>query len=483
MAQLLTLSRAARLVGVSRGALQQRMKDGDLPTFEGKIAASDLVRLYPHTRIEQDQELERVTHIKETAFARRVRERILPDAEVLALRVQELGMELARSQALAEHYRDVLARVQRELSSSATALASRALLEHMELALRQPVLGKIDDDALWAQDSVLRVMTAHVRTQPAGHDFFVEGNDSLLDAGLRAGLALSYGCSDGRCGRCKARLLAGRVKPIGNGDQALSDAERREHDILLCAHTAVTDLVIETVEATGPRDIAVQRSPARVKSISHPTLDMTLLHVQTPPQQRLRFLAGQSFQLSLPGGSQAQHLGAGCPCDERNLYFHVRRDGPFANAVFAQLREGQTINIAGPYGEFALDQDSPRAVIFLAYDTGFAPIQGMIEHALALDNAPSLTLYWLAARAEDHYLNNLCRSWTDALDNFHYTPVTVPAQSDDFTDAVQHIVAEYPALQDLEIYAAGPAAFVAAVEEVLATRVFPRAQLHSVVAP
>ena len=45
MAQLLTLSRAAKLVGISRGALQQRMKDGDLPTFEGKIAASDLVRL------------------------------------------------------------------------------------------------------------------------------------------------------------------------------------------------------------------------------------------------------------------------------------------------------------------------------------------------------------------------------------------------------------------------------------------------------
>ena len=483
MAQLLSLSRAARLVGVSRGALQQRMKDGDLPTFEGKIAASDLLHLYPHARIEQDQELERVTHIKETAFARRVRERILPDAEVLAMRVQELGMELVRSQTLTEYYRDVLARVHGELSSTPTALVSRALLAQMESALRQPALAKIDDDALWAQDSVLRVMTAHVRTQPAGHDFFVEGNDSLLDAGLRAGLALSYGCSDGRCGRCKARLLAGRVKPIGAGDRGLTAAEHHEHDILLCANTAVTDLVIETAEAEGPRDIEVQKSPARVKSISHPTLDMTLLHLQTPPQHRLRFFAGQSFQLGLPNGSQAQHPGAGCPCDERNLYFHVRRDGAFADAVFAQLREGQTISIAGPYGEFALDQDSPRAVLFLACGTGFAPIQGMIEHALALDNAPSLTLYWLAACAEDHYLDNLCRSWADALDNFHYTPVTVPAQQENFVDAAQHIVAEYQALQEFDIYAAGPAAFVTAVEEVLATRVFPRAQLHSVIAP
>ena len=476
MAQLLTLSRAAKLVGISRGALQQRMKDGDLPTFEGKIAASDLVRLYPHTRIDQDQELERVTHIKETAFARRVRERILPDAEVLAMRVQELGMELARSQVLTEHYRDVLTRVHRELSSLPSTPALRGLLERMEFELRQPVPAKIDDDALWAQDSVLRVMTAHVRTQPAGHDFFVEGNDSLLDAGLRAGLALNYGCSDGRCGRCKARLLAGRVKSIGTGGAVLSDVERREHDILLCAYTAVTDLVIETREAEGPRDIELQNSLALVKSISHPTLNMTLLHLQTPPSQRLRFFAGQSFQLSVPAGSPAQHPGAGCPCDERNLYFHVRGSGGFA-----QLREGQTVKIAGPYGEFALDQDSSRAVLFLACDTGFAPLQGMIEHALALDNAPSLTLYWLATRAEDHYLDNLCRSWADALDNFHYTPVTVLAHPENFSDAVQNIVAEYQSLQDFDVYAAGPAEFIAAVDEVLAMRVFPRAQLRSVV--
>ncbi len=483
MAQLLTLSRAARLVGISRGALQQRMKEGDLPTFEGKIAASDLIRLYPHTRIDQDQELERVTHIKETAFARRVRERILPDAEVLALRVQELGMELARSQALTEHYREVLVRVHRELSNVPATLALRALQERMERELRRPVPAKVDADALWAQDSVLRVMTAHVRTQPGGHDFFVEGTDSLLDAGLRAGLALNYGCSDGRCGRCKARLLAGRVKPIGARSKLWNDAEPHEHDILLCAYTAVTDLVIETVEAAGPRDIEVQHCTAIVKSIAHPTLDMTLLHLQTPLSQRLRFLAGQSFQLSMSEGRQAQHLGAGCPCDERNLYFHVRRTGVFADALFAQLREGQTINVAGPYGEFALDQNSSRAVLLLAYDTGFAPLQGMIEQALALDNAPSLTLYWLAARNEDHYLDNLCRSWTDALDNFNYTPVTVPGYSGSLADAVQRIVAEHPALHDFDIYAAGPATFVATVEEVLATRVFPRAQLRSVVAP
>lgn len=477
MAQLLSLSRAARLAGISRGALQQRIKDGDLPTFEGQIAAADLVQLYPHTRIEQDQELERVTQIKEAAFARRIRERVLPDAEVLAMRVQELGMELARSQMLAEHYRGVLTRLHRELSAVPSAPVSSALLERMELELL-PAQAKVDGAALWAQDSLLRVMTAHVRTEPAGHDFFVEGASSLLDAGLRAGLALDYGCGDGRCGRCKARLLSGRVKPIGNGGRVSSNTESGEDHILLCAHTAVTDIVIETAEAAGPHDVDVQHAAAVIKNITRPVPGVALLHVQTPPQHRLRFFAGQTFRLRLPNGATAELSGAGCPCDDRNLYFHVHDGG----SGFAQLHEGQAINVSGPYGDFALDQDSPRALVFFACETGFAPIKGMIEHAMALDNAPSLTLYWLTARSEDRYLDNLCRSWADALDNFHYTPVSVPAHPEQVAGAVQKIVAGYSELQDIDVYVAGPASFTAAVDEVLASRVFPRAQLRSIVA-
>mgnify|MGYP000532494315 CR=1 FL=1 len=35
MPRLITLSRAARLVGVKRGALQKKIRDGELRTFEG----------------------------------------------------------------------------------------------------------------------------------------------------------------------------------------------------------------------------------------------------------------------------------------------------------------------------------------------------------------------------------------------------------------------------------------------------------------
>ena len=38
MTQWLTLSRAARLIGVPRGALQRQVRDGELPTNDGLVS-------------------------------------------------------------------------------------------------------------------------------------------------------------------------------------------------------------------------------------------------------------------------------------------------------------------------------------------------------------------------------------------------------------------------------------------------------------
>ncbi len=42
MTQLLSLSRSARLAGVTRAEIQRHIRRGDLTTFEGEIAVRDL---------------------------------------------------------------------------------------------------------------------------------------------------------------------------------------------------------------------------------------------------------------------------------------------------------------------------------------------------------------------------------------------------------------------------------------------------------
>jgi CDP-4-dehydro-6-deoxyglucose reductase len=324
-------------------------------------------------------------------------------------------------------------------------------------------------------------MTAHVLVKPGGREFFVDGNDSLLEAALRAGLSLDYGCSIGSCGKCKARILSGEVQRIRHSDYALTAAEKGTGVVLMCCNTAMVDLVIEAHEAHGAADMPLQRIDARVKSVTPMGEHMRLLHLQTPRTNRLRFLAGQSVLLELPGGLSASCAVASCPCDDRNLQFHIRRRAgdAFAERVFDGLRSADTVRVEGPRGEFVLNEASHRPLIFIACETGFAPIKSLIEHAMALDAAETLRLYWIAAGA-GHYLDNLCRAWSDALDNFRYSPVAADGAMPEeavMQGVLQQILRDHPRLGDYDIYVAGPRPLATAAEFLLLDQGLPRAQV------
>jgi CDP-4-dehydro-6-deoxyglucose reductase len=474
MARLLTLQRAARLVGVRRGALQSKIRSGELAAFEGMVAAEDLLRAYPQARLEDNSALERLEAIKDSAFARRMRERLLPSSEALVARLSELSMERAQVQAQLEHYRAIVDELRAKLREPAASPAElRAWLEQrLEPAAHggQPLL---------AQESFLRIMTAHVQVKPSGREFFVDGNDSLLEAALRAGLSLDYGCSIGSCGKCKARIVSGQAHRTRHSDYALTAAEKNAGVVLMCCNTALTDLVMEAREAHGAADMPLQTIDARVKSVSPLGEDVRLLHLQTPRSNRLRFLAGQSASLSLGDGVGASLPVASCPCDDRNLQFHIRRRAgdAFAERVFGGLKGVDSVRIVGPRGEFVLNEESHRPLVFIAGESGFAPIKSLIEHAMALDAAESLHLVWVAADAGGHYLDNLCRSWGDALDDFRYTPLTAKGALAEDEAMLRQVLQDHPRLGECDVYVAGPAPWASAAEFQLLEHGLPRTQL------
>jgi CDP-4-dehydro-6-deoxyglucose reductase len=486
MPRLLTLSRAARLVGVRRGALQSKIRSGELAAFEGMVSAEDLLRAYPEFRLEDNAALERIEAIKDAAFAGRMRERLLPSSEVLVARLSEMSRERAQVQARLEHYRALVEQLQAKLRDPVDSTASpQTLVGELRSWLKQrlePVAQGENPQPLLVHENFLRIMTAHVTVTPSGREFFVDGNESVLDAALRAGLSLDYGCSIGSCGKCKGTILSGQVHKMRHSDYALTAAEKNAGVVLLCCNTAVGDLVIEAREAHGTADMPLQNIEAKVKSVSPIADDIRLLHLQTPRSNRLRFLAGQSVSLVLPGGPSASYPVASCPCDERNLQFHIRRrpGDAFAERVFGGLKEADTVRIEGPRGEFVLDEKSNRPLIFIACETGFAPIKSLLEHAMALDVAETLHLYWITAGKSGHYLDNLCRSWSDALDNFRYTPLTADAALPDeaaIQGALQLLLEDHPRLDGYDVYVAGPGRLANAAQFLLLERGLPSAQL------
>jgi ring-1,2-phenylacetyl-CoA epoxidase subunit PaaE len=67
--------------------------------------------------------------------------------------------------------------------------------------------------------------------------------ESILEAGLRAGVALEYSCTVGGCGHCKVRVTDGA--PLLNEPNCLSDTERREGWTLACSACATGPLQVD----------------------------------------------------------------------------------------------------------------------------------------------------------------------------------------------------------------------------------------------
>ncbi len=472
MPDTLSLSRAARLANVSRGDLQARLKDLDLEMFEGKIAIVDLLRAYPQIDIDTDPMLERLATIRQEAFANRGRkDSKLPDAEVLMARLHDFQATLTRTKAELNNAQMLIGELSGELDHALEGDDQKLrdlisdLQRRLQRAAKQSSPANDREAALFAKDALLSLMNASVKLQPSGHEFFVAGQDSVLEAALKAGLHLDYGCASGNCGQCKVRVLSGRVKQVRDYDYVLTPREQEDGYVLACSNTPVTDLLIEAHEADKPADLPHQEIRVRVRKQIPLDNDALLLQVQTPRSNTLRFMAGQHVRITSDSGSSIELPVASCPCDARNLQFLLRRKN--CAALIEESQPDAVLTIDGPHGGFLLREESVAPAVFLSVGDGVAPIKSLVEHAIAIDNAEMLHLFRIDDIPVGSHLGNLCRAWDDALDNFTYTRLPETTTAEQALDAIEKRVVD---MQSCEFYVAGPAEWIKGMRAALQTR-------------
>lgn len=432
MPRLLSLSRAARLVGMTRGSLQKHISSGELTSFEGQVSLDELQKLYPQLELESRAMLDRVEEIIERAkYKARSRKSLPTDKQSLLSRAALLGDELAIAKLDLSNF----AIFSQKLKSRVNVLIEHAnnkdktdliqLLDWIDAEL--PKVGEqvSHQHQLYVQDTMLRLITAHVTIQPSGHDFFLEGNTSLLEAGLSSGYALNYGCSNGNCGKCKAKLIEGEITKIRQYDYSLTEAEKSQGYFLMCCHSAVTDITISAEEAGTTEEIPHQTVTTKVKKIEHTDSGITILNLKTPRTKRLRFLAGQRATIFISDSISTELSIASCPCDDMNLQFHLDNSisAPFYDYVVNKLGMGDEIRLEGPDGHFVLDDNAENPLIFIVLDTGFAPVKSLIEHAITLSHAEHIHLYRFISSGHQPYLSNLCRAWSDAFESLDYKEI------------------------------------------------------------
>ncbi len=322
-------------------------------------------------------------------------------------------------------------------------------------------------------------MAYQVTLKPSGHTYETAGDATLLQSALDAGLTLPYGCRDGACGTCKARLIEGSVDHGKAQEQALPAAERHDH-VLTCCAKALSAVTLEVREVSGQNDIPVRTMPCRVHEMRRLADDVMMLKLKLPSNERLQFLAGQYIEFLLPEGKRRAFSMANAPHEDEIIELHLRHvpGGNFTDHVFTAMKLKDILRFEGPLGTFHLREDSGKPIVMVAGGTGFAPIKALIEHAIHNKITRPIAFYWGAKNRAELYLPELPPQWAAAHPNISYVPVlSEPTPADAWTGRTGFVhLAVLEDFQDLsghQAYVCGAPVMVEAAQRDFIARGLP----------
>jgi CDP-4-dehydro-6-deoxyglucose reductase len=308
-------------------------------------------------------------------------------------------------------------------------------------------------------------MSFTVHIEPSGHQISVEPDETVLEAALRQGVGLPYGCRNGACGTCMGELLQGELDyPSGKTD-ALDG--QTPGACLLCQAVPRGDLRCRVAEIELAQEIPARLLPCRVERREQLAHDVVRLYLKLPEGQRLQFLAGQYLDFILRDGRRRAFSIANAPHDDALIELHIRHvaKGAFSDHVFSDMAEKEILRIQAPLGSFTLHEQSPRPLLFVAGGTGFAPIKGMIEHAFHIGIQRPMHLYWGVRSRRDLYLPELPERWTRGHPEFRFVPVlSEPDANWQGARGFVHqaVLADHPDISSFDAYLAGPPVMVEA---------------------
>ena len=302
-----------------------------------------------------------------------------------------------------------------------------------------------------------------ITVTPSGRTFTALPGETILAAGIRAGVGMPYGCKDGACGSCKCKKLEGSVVHGAHQSKALSAEEEAKGFVLTCCGVAQSPVVLESRQVTEAGAFPIKKMPTRVSLMEKKSDDVMLLKLQLPAADSFTYHAGQYVEFILRDGARRSYSMANAPhLLAEGLELHIRHmpGGKFTDHVFTVMKEKEILRIEGPYGSFYLREDSRKPLVLLASGTGFAPLKALIEHMQFKNITRPATLYWGGRRPSDLYMDDWVKTKLVEMPHLRYVPVVSNALADDAwtgrTGFVhQAVLDDHPDLSGYQVYACG----------------------------
>lgn len=235
------------------------------------------------------------------------------------------------------------------------------------------------------------------RVEPGGTEFSIKPGEPVLDAALRSGVSLKYGCRHGNCSSCKYLVTDGEVDYGNASPYSLSNAERDEGWVLLCCATALDDLEIQDDRVFDQRQrslITPGEFDGQVSGIDKLTPSLRRLRIHT--EQPVAFYAGQFMEIAVPGavGQWRSYSLACAPVAMEELEFVIKViDGGAFSGQLDVLKVGTRLRVRGPFGGGYL-REGDRPVLLVATGSGISPILSILEHAALCGDERKFTFFY-----------------------------------------------------------------------------------------
>ena len=280
-------------------------------------------------------------------------------------------------------------------------------------------------------------MSYQLTLEPLGATIEVEDGQTLLDAALRQGIYIPHACGHGLCGTCKVQVTEGEFDHGPANPFALMEMERDDGMALACCATLLSDATIEAdledepdAQITPVRDFAA--TVTRIVQLT-PTIKALHLRLDTP----IHYQAGQYVQVHIPGidasraFSIANAPGPDGSSSEIELNVRVVAGGAGTTWLHEQVKEGDSLKLAGPYGRFFVRRSAALPMVFMAGGSGLSSPRAMILELLASGCTQPITLVYGQRCANELYYDDEFRALAAQHPHFTYVPALSAADEGD----------------------------------------------------
>jgi toluene monooxygenase electron transfer component len=214
-------------------------------------------------------------------------------------------------------------------------------------------------------------------------EFPCEEGDTLLRAGLRAGLGLPYECNSGGCGSCKVEVLTGEVNDLWPDAPGLSPRDIKKGRKLSCQCIPTSDCEIKVRLNNEAMPVHKPiKSAATLYKINQLTDDMAEFCFKT--EHDAKFEPGQFALLDFPNviGSRGYSM-SNLPNESGEWHFIIKKmpSGSASTKLFEDYQVGDVIGLDGPYGLAYLKPEIPRDIVCVGGGSGLSPEMSIIKAA------------------------------------------------------------------------------------------------------